>query len=61
MGNQNTDIKEDKKPIVLSDAKKQEEPIFKNSITGEPIIGLTQEKYEDLLAQKHPLTNIELI
>ncbi len=61
MGNQSTEIKEDKKPITLSESKKLEEPIFKNSLTEEPIHGLTQEKYDELLTQGHPLTNIELI
>lgn len=61
MENSISEKKEDKKPISLSNLKKQEEPIFKNSLTGDPIIGLTQEKYEELLSQKHPLANVELI
>ncbi len=54
--------KEDKKPINLSNQKIEAfQPIFKNTITDQPIDGLTEEKYQELLVEKHPLTNIERI
>lgn len=61
MENSISTTKKEKDPIKLGNSPVLDSPIFKNSLTEEPIHGLTHEKYNELLAQKHPLTNVELI